>query len=610
MKSILFLSLFLIAATAFAESHTQTDWQGGPGLYGPVSTWGDRFFIADEMDWDTEPGQLKLIVDRSENVIASSVSAPYYVVAIDMDLDGNNDVAYCSYGSGQVFWSKNMNGQGTSWSQNYVGSLSGVQFIAAGDFNNTGLRDIAASSASLNRVVWFRNNGGGQPWSMPITVANNFDARQIRVADMDGDGNQDIVGVSYESGDVVWWRNTNNGNTWTINYIDGALMGAYAVAVGDITNNGHPDVAAVSLSTGRVVAYISQNPYGYSWSQHEVGIFTGARSVALADINDDGKLDIVVGSGAGSGSLRWYNHVSGSTWNMNTINGNAPGLRAIAVEDMDGDGSPDIVVACQNDNRIYWFKNFLKMGQPWERYDVSTWFSGARGVSVGDLNGNGVPDVIGCAETGNKVSWWRIGGYNTPAVLFSSILDVNPPNPDQVLWEYIHWSQVTPPETSIRFRLRTSYDSSNMGPWSGWITSSGDLADVVTQGGRYIQYQTELSTANPNITPSLKDITIIYNFYGPGIEEGSSQPDDGRMIWLTEGNPVVGAFTVNWHAPEFGESTVTLFDSAGRVVRVLHRGELAPGNYSTVVGQLPTGVYAIVVTSPQGMAAQRVTVLN
>jgi hypothetical protein len=608
MKIVILMLVLVCSTIALAESATQTDWKSGPGIYGPVTTWGDRFYVATSMDWDTEPGQVKLVVDRSENTIASGVNAPYYVVANDMNLNGHTDVAYCSYGSGAVYWAQNMNGLGTQWTHNLVGNLSQAQFIAVGDFDNDGLRDIAASSADLNTVVWFRNETSGVPWAAPITVASNFDARQIRTQDMDGDGNLDIVGVSYESGDVVWWRNTNNGNNWSINYIDGALMGAYAVAVGDLNNNGHPDVAAVSLSTGRVVAYLSQNPYGYSWNQQEVGTFTGARAVALADINDDGKLDIVVGSGSGNGSLRWYNHVSGSTWNMNTINGTAPGLRSIEVADMDGDGSPDIIVACRDANRIYWFKNFLKMGEPWERYDVSTWYSGARGVSVGDLNGNGVLDVIGCAETGNKVSWWRVSGFTSPGWLTSSILDIVPIDPDGVGWEYIHWSQTLPPNTGVRFRLKTSYDL-NMGSWSPWITSAGSLAGVVSQGGRYIQYQVELYTNNPNVTPSLKDVTIIYDLY-VDVEGGTEQPADGRRIWLPQGNPVVGAFTVYWHTPEAGNVTVTLFDATGRAVTDLHRGDQTPGNYSAMVGSLPTGIYTVVVTSPDGMAAQRVTVMN
>ncbi|MCK7510210.1 MAG: hypothetical protein MZV70_43335 [Desulfobacterales bacterium] len=99
---------------ALAESATQTDWSGGPGVYGPAATWGDTFFIADAMDWDTEPGQLKLIVNRGENNShrIAHHHAVLHVVSVDMDIDGDRDVAYRSYGTGAVYWSRN---SGTGW---------------------------------------------------------------------------------------------------------------------------------------------------------------------------------------------------------------------------------------------------------------------------------------------------------------------------------------------------------------------------------------------------------------------------------------------------------------------------------------------------------------
>ncbi|MCK7510213.1 MAG: VCBS repeat-containing protein [Desulfobacterales bacterium] len=171
-------------------------------------------------------------------------------------------------------------------------------------------------------------------------------------------------------------------------------------------------MAAVSLSTGRWWSRTSPRTRMSSWGQHEVGTFAGARSVAPSDINDDGKLDIVVGSGSGSGSLLAQ---LGQRYKLDDEHGrrNGPGLRSIEAADMDGDASPDIIVACRDANRIYWFKNFIKLSQPWVRYDVSTYFAGARGVSTGDLNGDNVPDVIGCAETG-KISWWRPADSTRP----------------------------------------------------------------------------------------------------------------------------------------------------------------------------------------------------
>lgn len=600
--------LLAITGTLLAESAVQTDWSGGPGVPGPVTLWGDRFNISDEMDWDTEPGQLKLIVDRSERIVAPYVSTPPFVLVMDIDHDRSDDIAYSSYGTGQIFWARNLNGEGTSWSHQLVGTVDYPQFIAAGDFDGDGVMDLAASSSSQEKVLWFRNNPGGSAWSAPHTVAQNFDAQQIRVADIDGDGDPDIVGVSWLSGDVVWWRSSNNGNTWTMRYIDGSLMGAYACETGDVNGDGHPDVVAVSYSTGRVMAYISHDPWGFSWTQQEAGIFPGARAVAISDIDRDGQPDILAGSAYGGGSLRWYRNQGGSVWTMNTIDGAVPGLSAIAVQDLDGDGCPDVVTSSTSGNSVFWFKNNLELGLPWERYTIAEGFGGAYCVATGDLSGDGVPDVAACALYSGKVSWWKVSGFETPATLTSSILDVEPIDPGALTWDYLHWSQVIPPDTGILFRLRTSYTADQMGPWSSWLCSPASLGQVVAQGGRYVQYQTRLYTQNPNVTPSLKDVTVLYDMYG--IADDPWAPAEGRRITILQGNPVTGPFTVLYNVMAQGPVTVSLFDTSGRTVTVLQRGELTPGTYSALVGSLPAGVYAVVLSGPDGMTAQRVTVLN
>jgi hypothetical protein len=129
---------------------------------------------------------------------------------------------------------------------------------------------------------------------------------------------------------------------------------------------------------------------------------------------------------------------------------------------------------------------------------------------------------------------------------------------------------------------------------------------VVSQGGRYLQYQTRLATSNPNATPSLKDVTILWN--PVGIEGENSAPVDGRLIWLTSGNPVSGAFSVGYNVETTGRVSLAVYDAAGRSVYTLAEGEMVPGVYSATVSHLPAGVYSIVMETTGGMAAQRVVV--
>lgn len=604
MKTAVLLSM-VVFSIVLAESETQTDWSGGPGVSGPVTDWQNRFDVAGAMDWDTEPGQLKLIVDRSENLIASA-DAPYYVIAVDMDQDGDMDAAGCSYNSSEVFWVENTNGEGTAWTKHVVGSVSQPRFIAVADFDNNGYRDIVASSGSEDCIVLFRYTPGG--WSVSTTVASGFDARQIRAEDIDGDGFFDIVGVSSYSGDVCWWKNDGTSTSWNINYIDGALIGAHACDVGDFNGDGHPDVAAASNNSGDVVAYLSQAPYGYSWSKYTLETsYYYPVAIATGDYDNDGLDDFAVASAWGTGSLRWYKFQSTAAWTSHEMQGaTAQQIYDISAQDMDGDGYPDILAASLGQNRVVWFKNKVYLGDPWETYDVATGFSGALGVSSGDMDGDGVPDVLACAYYGDKLSWWRVSGFTTPSLLTSSILSIEPPDPNSVEWDYIHWSKTTPAGTSVMFRLKTSFDSGNMGPWSAWITQPGDLASVISQGGSFLQYQVRLATSNPNATPSLKDVSILWN--PVSIEDEGSAPVAGSLIWLPMGNPVSGAFEVAYRVEWASSVDMAIYDSSGRRIHTITSGEALPGEYSSMVEPLPAGAYVIVMNTPGGMAARRVVV--
>ncbi len=606
MKLMLLIALIVFAGSMLAASETQTDWQGGPGVTGPVTDWQDRFDISGAMDWDTEPGQLKLIVDRDENPIATA-NGPYYVIAVDIDADGDMDAAGCAYVSGEIFWVENTNGQGTAWSKHVIGSVSTPRYIAVGDFDENGYKDIVASSDNEDKIVLFLCSPSG--WGLSTTIASGFDARQIRAADIDQDGLMDLVGVSSYSGDVCWWRNNGGSSSWNINYIDGALIGAYTCDVGDFNGDGHPDIAAASNSADDICAYISRSPYGYSWSKYTIDAnYNNPVSVNAADFNNDGNDDFAVASSSGTGNIRWYDYLdTQSSWTTHQMNGaSAAGVYDITAHDMDGDGYPDLTLAAYNENRILWCKNREYMGEAWETFPVSSFFSGALGVSVGDMDGDGVPDVLGCAYNGDKVSWWRVSGFTTPSLLTSSILNIEPEDPTKVEWDYIYWASTTPDGTSVTFRLKTSYNSGSMGSWSSWITSSGDLSTVVAQGGSFLQYQVRLATSNPNTTPSLKDITVLWN--PVSIEDEGSAPVDGRKVWLISGNPVSGAFSIGYTVDQPERVSIAVYDGMGRTVHSIADGEMASGVYSAMIPALPAGTYSIVMQTEDSMAAQRVVV--
>ncbi|UCF08100.1 MAG: DNRLRE domain-containing protein [Thermoplasmata archaeon] len=75
-------------------------------------------------------------------------------------------------------------------------------------------------------------------------------------------------------------------------------------------------------------------------------------------------------------------------------------------------------------------------------------------------------------------------------------------------WGNISWNADTPLGTAIALETRTSPDNIIWGNWSGNYSQSG--AGIKSAPGRYIQYRAHLQTADTNVTPTLYDVTLIF----------------------------------------------------------------------------------------------------
>ena len=91
--------------------------------------------------------------DWQRHNIDASILEPHCLVAVDIDSDGDVDVATCAFGSQEAAWYEN-NGDGV-FSKHHVGSEQEAYDIRAVDMDRDGDIDFLVAGRGSRNVVWY-----------------------------------------------------------------------------------------------------------------------------------------------------------------------------------------------------------------------------------------------------------------------------------------------------------------------------------------------------------------------------------------------------------------------------------------------------------------------
>lgn len=308
-----------------------------------------------------------------------------------------------------------------------TGGLQRAKFYQVNVFNVT---DLVGNPMAQGYALQFRTSQGR--FAYPTTLFPGVSVDAMAIGDVNGDGINDIV-MAPSLGNDAAYRNAlyvRAGNA------DGTLAAPArvdiglqlscsldSVVIGDVNGDGRPDVVVGGNYCGAQVLH--QTASG-TLVPAEFLSQAASGKLRLADLDGDGRTDLVGAGGNAPIVSAWRQDATGTLVLSATPAIGVAFGRDIEIGDVNGDGRPDLIVAAdgnagqhvavllQQANGSFGLPTFLDTGSVW----------GARGLAVGDLNGDGRLDVVattgGNSPTYIAVFYQAAGGVLGPATHIDS----------------------------------------------------------------------------------------------------------------------------------------------------------------------------------------------
>jgi hypothetical protein len=287
--------------------------------------------------------------------------------------------------------------------------------------NGDGKPDLVVANFTANTVSVCLNTttpGSSPPiFATKVDFATGANPDAIVLGDLNGDGRPDVAVANNSSNTVsVLLDSTSPGASapTLAARVDFPTGGApESIAIADFNGDGKPDLAIANQSSSSSSVLQNLTVPGASPSfaaRFDVNAGTGSVSVAAQDLNGDGKADLIVAnfnSNTVSVSLNAtpWGRLLGFATATNFATGND--AHFIAVHDLNGDGRPDMVIVNAAASTLSVLFDTTAPGAGTATFgtkvDIATGVS-PRGVSIGDFNGDGLPDLAIVNTTSSTLS--------------------------------------------------------------------------------------------------------------------------------------------------------------------------------------------------------------
>ena len=338
------------------------------------------------------------------------------VQVVDFNRDGRNDILACDVQRNCVTLTQRLpNG---SWhEQVLIENLACPAHVTAVDLDQDGdldliialLGNILPDDSVVGSVEIYENLGDG--FRRHVVLEHVRRVADVQAGDLDGDGDIDLVVAvfGYARGEILWLENLGD-----FQFREHELFkapGTIHVPLVDLDGDGDLDIAAI-VSQDEEELWVLENLGDGQFHPRLLwrtgNLDLGSAGLIAADLDGDGDIDLILPAGDNLEDAENYTKpYHGCYWFENTGNwhftphriSDLGGTYAAAVADLDGDGDQDVILVSMTNDwyhpqhaSIIWLENDGQQNfTPWqidnEPIHLVT-------VAVGDLTGNGRPDLV------------------------------------------------------------------------------------------------------------------------------------------------------------------------------------------------------------------------
>lgn len=377
------------------------------GRRSSAATFGRIFFIICVLALLSSLGNSQTFRYPNPRMIVTALD-PAAVVSGDWNGDGHQDLIYIDKSANTTLHVLLGDGQGGLRESAAVQLPAGTCYnysgagcwIEAGDFNGDGKNDLLIPGQSSSYVPYFvvlpgRGDGTfADPIvsSFQLPTGDTFNSHQVAVADFNGDGLPDIAVPSYYTERTTLYINNGNGSFSTGVALD-TYYDPYSAFAADVNHDGKPDlivfVGRGGYYTHGIQVWLGDGKGNFSHAQNYPTDLTAVAPVTVADLNRDGNVDVIVHDQSGNLQVMTGNQDGSFNPPTTVITGKTLEYTMITVADLNGDGVPDLLNGESAGLDVTIGSSLLSFGPP----QLQSFGPLSTRIVSADFNEDGVPDA-------------------------------------------------------------------------------------------------------------------------------------------------------------------------------------------------------------------------